>query len=113
MQSITSCSRSIQESQIPSGADLYTPLAETANLLGYSIYGVDVPGFMQAGGLDGSQEARGGSAEFFLEDDLHRSMKFLTSETGGLALLDEGRISALGEVRKDVEAFYWLGFTPN
>ena len=106
-------SRSIQESRIPSGADLYTPLVETANLLGYSIYGVDIPGFMQAGRSGGSLGATGGSAEIFLEDDLHRSMKFLSSETGGLALLDEDRISALGEVGKDVESFYWLGFTPN
>ncbi len=106
-------SRSIQESRIPSGADLYTPLAETANLLGYSIYGVDMPGFMQVGGLSGSQGAGGGSTEFFLEDDLHRTMKFLSSETGGLPLLDEGRISALGEVGKDSESFYWLGFTPD
>lgn len=106
-------SRSIQESRIPSGADLYTPLVETANLLGYSIYGVDIPGFMQAGRSGGSQGAIGGSTEIFLEDDLHRSMKYLSSETGGLALLDEDRISALGEVGKDVESFYWLGFTPN
>jgi len=42
-------SRSIAESRIPSGADLYEPLAETANLLSYSIYGVDVPGRLRSG----------------------------------------------------------------
>lgn len=104
--------RSIQESRIPAGADLYTPLAETANLLGYTIYGVDLPGFMQAGGPNGSKAAGAGSVEFFLEDDLHRSLKFLSSETGGLPLIDEERVSALGEVGQDVEAFYWLGYTP-
>jgi len=109
-------SRSIQESQIPSGADLYGPLAETANLLGYSIYGVDTPGFMQARGSDASpgsgRAAARGSTEFFLEDELHSSLRFLSAETGGLPFIDEGRIGALNEVRKDVESFYWLGFTP-
>lgn len=112
-----SATRSIQEGQIPSGADLYGPLAETANLLSYSIYGVDMPGFMQTGGSDASLAAgRGaayGSTEFFLEDDLHSSLRFLSAETGGLPLINDQRISALGEVRKDVESFYWLGFTPN
>ena len=112
-----SATRSIQEGQVPSGADLYGPLAETANLLGYSIYGVDMPGFMQTGGSDASlANGRGaayGSTEFFLEDDLHGSLRFMSAETGGLALINDRRISALGEVRKDVESFYWLGFTPS
>jgi hypothetical protein len=111
-----SATRSIQEGQMPSGADLYGPLAETANLLGYSIYGVDMPGFMQSGGSDASIAAsRGastGSTEFFLEDELHSSLRFLSAETGGLALINDRRVSALGEVRKDVESFYWLGFSP-
>jgi len=110
-------SRSIQESQIPSGADLYGPLAETANLLGYSIYGIDTPGFMQARGSDASlgseRGAARGSTEFFLEDELHSTLRFLSAETGGLPLIDGRRIGALGEVRKDVESFYWLGFTPD
>ncbi len=112
-----SATRSIQEGQIPSGADLYGPLAETANLLGYSIYGVDMPGFMQSGGSDAAlatgRGAAYGSTEFFLEDDLHSSLRFLSAETGGLPLINDHRISALGEVRKDVESFYWLGFTPS
>ncbi len=111
-----SATRSIQEGQIPSGADLYGPLAETANLLGYSIYGIDIPGFMQSGGSDAAMASgRGaayGSTEFFLEDDLHSSLRFMSAETGGMALINDRRISALGEVRKDVESFYWLGFTP-
>ncbi len=112
-----SASKSIQESQIPSGADLYEPLVETANLVGYSIYGVDMPGFMQSRGSDASlASGRGaayGSTEFFLEDEFHSSLRFLSAETGGLPLIDDRRISALGEVRKDAESFYWLGFTPS
>jgi hypothetical protein len=109
-------SRSIQERQIPSGAELYSPLAETANLLGYSIYGIDLPGFMSSGG-PGASLASGGNAavggiEFFLEDELHSTLRFLSAETGGLPLIDGRRISSLDEVLKDVESFYWLGFTP-
>jgi len=103
-------SRSIQESRIPSGAEIYEPLAETANLLGYSIYGVDVPGLMMVGS-SGSGTRPAGTASF-LEDDLHSSLRFLAAETGGLPLIDQDRVSALGEVGKDVESFYWLGFTP-
>jgi len=109
--------RSIQESHVPSGADLYEPVAETANLLGFSIYGVDMPGFMQSAASDASlATGRGpayGSTEFFLEDELHSSLRFLSAETGGLPLINGSRISALGEVRKDAEFFYWLGFTPS
>jgi len=108
-------SRSIQEPEIPSGADLYAPLAETANLLGYSIYGVDMPGFMgNSDAMPGSGRglADGGAATF-LEEEFHSTLRFLSVETGGLSLIDERRISALGEVRKDVESFYWLGFTPS
>jgi VWFA-related protein len=109
--------RSIQESKIPSGADLYGPLAQTANLLGYSIYGVDLPGFMQSAGSDASlasgRAPAYGSTEFFLEDDLHSSLRFLSAETGGLPLINSGRIGALGEVGQDVQSFYWIGFTPS
>jgi len=98
------------------GASLYGPLAETANLLGYSIYGIDMPGFMQTGGSDASlAQSRGpayGSLAFFMEDDLHSSLRFMSAETGGLPLINDRRVSALGEVRKDIESFYWLGFTP-
>jgi len=106
-----SATRSIEESRVPSPADLYEPLAETANLLGYSIYGVDVPGRMTSGGSDGGTTSA--SIASFLEEELHATLRFLSSETGGLPLIDGDRITALGEVGRDVESFYWLGFTPS
>jgi len=98
-------SRSIEESRIPSGADLYEPLAETANLLSYSIYGVDVPGDLRS--------STSGTLADFLENELHGTLRFLSAETGGLPLIDGDRISALREIGRDVESFYWLGFTPS
>lgn len=111
-----SATRSIQEGEIPEGAEVYGPLADTANLIGYSIYAVDMPGFQQTGGADASLAvSRGagyGSLEFMLEDELHSSLRFMAAETGGLPLINDRRVQALGEVRKDVESFYWLGFSP-
>jgi len=104
-------SRSIEESKIPSGADLYEPLAETANLLSYSIYGVDVPGRL-CSGTSGQPGASGAVADY-LEDELHGTLRFLSAETGGLPLIDGDRISALREIGRDVESFFWLGFTPS
>ena len=104
-------SRSIEESRVPSGADLYEPLAETANLLGYSIFGVDVPGRLRSSGSGESRVT--GSVVSFLEEELHETLRFLSAETGGLPLIDGDRIGALGEVGRDAESFYWLGFTPS
>ncbi len=104
-------SRSIQESRNPSGADLYEPLTETANLLSYSIYGVDVPG--RLGSSTASQPGVSGAIADFLEDELHGTLRFLSAETGGQPLIDGDRISALGEIGGDVGSFYWLGFTPS
>lgn len=103
-------SRSIEESTIPSGADLYEPLAETANLLSYSIYGVDVPGRLRSG--SSGQSGASGAVAGFLENELHGTLKFLSAETGGLPLIDGDRISALREIGRDVDSFYWLGFSP-
>ena len=43
---------------------------------------------------------------------MHNSLSFIASRTGGLALLNGQRVTALDGVRKDVESYYWLGFTP-
>ena len=40
----------IQESSIPSGAQIYGPISDVANLLGYTAYGVDLPGLQASGG---------------------------------------------------------------
>ena len=107
--------RMVTESRIPNGAALYGPLGTTANLLGYTLYTVDLPGMQTGAGVDASR--RGGrlstsSDQFYLEGDLHTSLRYLAGQTGGLAMLNGQRISAFDEVAADVRSYYWLGFTP-
>jgi VWFA-related protein len=111
-----STTRFIHEPNIPEGVELYGPLAITANLLGYTIYSVDMPGLQQSSGADASlrgPQPRGtGSAAFFMEGEIHHSLQFLAADTGGLALINGARVKTLNEVGNDVRSYYWLGFSP-
>ena len=61
----------IQDFNVPNGAQLYGPLADVANLLGYTIYAIDMPGLQSGRGGGASQalptSARASSLEFFME----------------------------------------------
>lgn len=104
---------------------LFTPLTNTANLLSYTLYPVDVPGLRRTFSIDASvdftQVARtvnvdgggaGGSATP-REHAVHDGLSFLAKETGGRALLNAQRDRSLSEVIEDTRSFYWLGFTPD
>ena len=108
--------RMISDPRIPRGAELYGPLSDTANLLGYTIYAFDMPSLQAGGRVDASLRAPrpGASAsEFFLEQEIHDSLRFLADETGGRALINGSRIQAVTEVSSDVRSYYWLGFSPD
>ena len=111
-----SVGRAISESGMSGGADLYGGLAETANLLGYTLYGVDAPGLQTRTGTDASQRrptpTRESTNQFYLEGEIHHSLLYLAHETGGLALLNGQRVSALDEVAADLRSYYWLSLTP-
>ncbi len=107
--------RMVSDPKYPRGAALYGALSDTANLLGYTIYGVDVPGLQSTGGVDASQRRarpRAASNEFFQEGEIHNSLYFLADETGGRALINGQRVTAFEEVAGDVRSYYWLGFSP-
>lgn len=87
--------------QIREGEELFRPLASTANLLGYTVYPVDVPGL--------TTRSEGTSTH---EQEIEGTLDFLARETGGRAIRDGDRTLALAEVRADTRAYYWLGFTP-
>ncbi len=94
---------------------LYDPLRDTANLLGYTLYPVDVPGF-QATSVNAESASAGSDAPlagqaFFREAGLHRSLEYLAKETGGKALINSARDRVLSEVVADTRKYYWLGFT--
>ncbi|MGB5817542.1 MAG: VWA domain-containing protein [Thermoanaerobaculia bacterium] len=116
----------ILESGTVQGAELFQPLTDAANLLGYTLYPVDVPGF-----ADRLAEATvSNAAEFSRADfgaipqvavadsvfqrrqELHYSLHFLADETGGEAFIDARRLAAFEGAVADTRSYYWLGFTP-
>ena len=96
-----------------SGAEIYGPLAETANLLGYTLYPVDAPGLEGDSRMDAARSAPAGIAfADFRELELHDSLRFLARETGGVPLINGQRVEPLSRVADDTRSFYWLGFNP-
>jgi VWFA-related protein len=96
--------------EVRDGAELLRPLSSTANLLGYTIYPVDVPGVETAAADATSFGAAAGSS--FREQEIEGSLYFLAEETGGTPLLNSNRNQALARTSTDVASYYWLGFTP-
>ncbi len=89
--------------ELPDGEKLYRPLTTTANLLGYTIYPVDLPGVQNGAN---SQDGR------YREQEIEGMVTFLAKETGGRPLLNSLRDKALDIAEEDTRSYYWLGFTP-
>jgi VWFA-related protein len=114
-------------------------LADTANLLGYTIYPVDVPGVTSAFGdithdpLDkqgsvimGSGASIDGASysgptplpstytgvNSFRDQETEGTLYYLAKKTGGKPLLNGNREIALSGAREDTRSYYWLGFAP-
>ena len=109
------------DSRIMSHDDLYGPLVSAANLIGYTLYPVDVPGFRPTFRLDASAGVDGNSASdpsagagAFQERELlqHNTLQLLAHSTGGVPLINAGRDTALADVVADTRSYYWLGFEP-
>lgn len=128
-QSFVSGGGTLPTKELPEGEEVFRSLASTANLLGYTLYPVDVPG-VQSGAADvnapppptSSSPAGGGLvpeslllAGFgnFGEQEIEGSLKFLAQETGGKPILNTNRTLALSAARDDTRSFYWLGFSPS
>jgi VWFA-related protein len=94
------------------GVGIYQTLADTANLLGYTIYPIDVPGLSNTA-PDVSQSAPAPDGVLPLSSDnvIEASLLFLAKETGGKAMLNSNRLSALERTAEDTSSYYWLGFT--
>ncbi|MEO1085127.1 MAG: hypothetical protein AAFY88_12880, partial [Acidobacteriota bacterium] len=95
---------------------LFTPLVDTANLLGYTVYPVDAAG-VESRFTDASigtlREANFNRAfnrdrEFVQES----SLVDIAEQTGGRALLDGASRYALSKVFEDTRSYYSIGFTP-
>jgi VWFA-related protein len=111
-QSYTAGSGGMPTKELSEGEAVFGPLASTANLLGYTLYPVDVPG-IQTGAADA--EATGPAAVAFgsaPEQEVEGTLKYLAKETGGEAALNSNRGLALARAQEDTRSFYWLGFSP-
>ncbi len=105
--------RMINEPEFQGGTELYGPLTSTANLLGYTVYGVDMPGMQTSMGASSPGEAPNQRSQFFLEGEVHNTMQFVAVETGGMALINSQRVTALSEAAADLDNYYWVSFTPD
>ena len=103
----------------PYGNNLYRRLVETANVLGYTIYPVDLPGLdrqvidvtrAETRNAPGARTV--GDSGFRREAEVHATLRYLARETGGQALINSRRIGALERVTRDIGSYYWLGFIP-
>ena len=118
----------LETSQVPAGDDLLEPLIDTANLTGYTIYTVDVPGLGSVSGADVEQGGRvatglriepeerfdqtGGISVIDRESNVEDTLRFVAEETGGEALVNSRGTEALRQAAQDTRSYYWLGFTP-
>lgn len=99
--------------QLPDGEQLLRPLTATANLLGYTIYPVDVPGVESEAADATSWDGGGRSSRVLREQEVHGTLEFLAAETGGRPLFNTNRTAVLRTAEADTRSYYWLGFTPS
>lgn len=111
---------SVADRDVPGGEEIFEPLVETANLLGYTLYPIDVPGLegqnnlvTRAAPASGITEETptGGGAGLLGEHATQTTLLHLASRTGGKALLNNLRDEALELPVADTRSYYWLGFT--
>jgi VWFA-related protein len=107
---------------------VFPRLVETANLLGYTLYPIDVAGIETP---SVQVDARMGPVDLWLqtgsamnlntvytfiaadyERDVEYGLELLARETGGKASLNSNRLAALDRVLTDTSSYYWLGFSP-
>lgn len=121
--------------ELPETEPVLRTLTSTANLLGYTVYPVDVPGLTtvagdittqpglldregsgpngpggRSGGLPLPLPASGISSA--REQEVEGSLHFIAKETGGKPMLNGNRELALARASADTRTYYWLGFTP-
>ena len=104
-------------------------ISEAANLLGYSLYPVDVAGIQApAVARDAKWSPPADATEYGVlaantQDDglittarerrTHYSFEVLARETGGKVSLNGNREGALDRTLEDTDSYYWIGFSPS
>jgi VWFA-related protein len=128
--------------ELPDNQVALKELSDTANLLGYTIYPVDVPGLASITGGSIAEDPLAGQGSFvmgqpnaqghldtgssnaiplpstytrtnaFREQETEGTLYYLAKQTGGKPLLNGNREIALDGASADTRSYYWLGFTP-
>ena len=92
------------------GERLVAAIHQTANLLGYTLYPIDVAGIEDTVDIVSSNaRPRITGAR---EEQSELTLRVLAQETGGEAFLDSARLTAFDRTIEDTRSYYWLGFTP-
>ena len=104
---------------------LYSPLVNAANLVGYSLYPIDLPGFQGPPGHPIAGFGPAGVPPVFTganggyiaqrnasERRFHDVLQYLAAQTGGLPMINSFSKQALAETAEDTRSYYWLGFEP-
>ena len=109
---INNPNRPILERDVPRGDEIFRPLVDTANRLGYTLYPVDVPG-VEAEVADASLAGPPPGGLNIREQEHQASLLYTAEQTGGKALLNSRGAVLLQTVESDTRSYYWLGFTPS
>jgi VWFA-related protein len=103
--------RPVLDNNVPRGEQIFRLLVDTANLLGYTLYTVDVPG-VDNNGPDASDAGPRDVGLNLREQEVHAALEYVARETGGEALINGRRSQALPAAASDTRSYYWIGFTP-
>ena len=103
-------SQVVLNTDVTRGEELYSPLIDTANLLGYTLYPVDVPGLR--GNLIGADQAEPARMGISPETEVEAGLGIMARETGGRALLNSLNLNPLETVWEDTRSYYWIGYSP-
>ncbi len=102
--------------------ELYGPLVSAANLIGYSLYPVDLPGASRdfvgdasvgVGPDPGPNTLSVVAGSLNREDLLQGTLELLAHATGGVPMVNAERDAALARAVEDTRSYYWLGFEPS
>ncbi|HEV2856710.1 MAG TPA: VWA domain-containing protein [Thermoanaerobaculia bacterium] len=104
--------RPVLDRDVPRGEEIFRPLVDTANRLGYTVYPVDVPG-VESGTVDAGLASPAPAGLNIREQEHQASLAFVADQTGGKALLNAQSTNVLPAVESDTRSYYWLGFTPS
>jgi hypothetical protein len=109
---VNNANRPVLDRDVPRGEEIFRPLVDTANRLGYTLYPADVPG-IETGVADASLAGPPPGGINIREQEHQASLLFTAEQTGGRALLNAQSEDLLQVAETDTRSYYWLGFTPS